>query len=130
MEEVILQAESAGSLQQYEEVVDASDDLHDVYGVSHMDSDIYIQDDLPPSNHHHHHHHSSVGGLHLALPDSQTLSAAVSTTTTTGNSGSGGKRRGTNSLVRLLFFDNYNFNSPCTTAIECNLLTFLLVFAG
>lgn len=110
MEEVILQAESAGSLQQYEEVVDATDDLGDVYGVSHLNSDIYIQDELPSgpsSNHHHHHHHSSIG-LHLALPDSQTL-GAVSTTTGSG----GGKRKGNNSLVRFVQKQNYTHLLRC-----------------
>lgn len=98
---MILQAESAGSLQQYEEVVDGSD-LNDVYGVT---SDIYIQDDLPSDAASHHHHHGSVGGIHLALPDSQTL-GAVSTTTHVG-----GKRKGNNNSVRMRFclwsfFDN------------------------
>lgn len=98
MEEVILQAESAGSLQNYEEVVDATDDLGDVYGVGDMDSDIYIQDELPssgPSNHHHLHSSSVVGGLHLALLDSQTLSAV----STTSHSGPASKRKGSNNAV-------------------------------
>lgn len=104
MEEVILQAESAGSLQNYEEVVDATDDLGDVYSVSHMHSDIYIQDELPssgPSNHHlnHNHHHLHLAGTHL--PDSQTL--AVSTTTSSSGTG---KRKGSNNTVSENFSEN------------------------
>lgn len=90
VEEVVLQAESAGSLQPYEEVVDGSDELVDVYGVGDIHSDIYIRDDLPSGNSSGHH---SVGGLHLSSLG-QTLEGAVVST-----SGSTGKRRANNSSV-------------------------------